>query len=792
MELKKISILLPMLATSGIYNASAQIQGNVVGTTGQPLAGVICVATQIGSKTATFQSVTDKDGEFYIKPKNLGYYSLTVSMMGFEALILDSIKYDGSINLLKVISLQQKNNRLQEIELNYEKPGSRQELDKLTIDVARSITATGGNVLDVLSRAPGVVVDQQNSAIKLRGKEGVLILINNRPTYLPQAELLQMLKGINNGLVSKVEVITNPSAEMDATGAGGVINITLKDGKGLGRNLSFGINTGYGRRGKLGGDFNFSDNYGRLGLTLSYSSNLNESKEDWRVYRTNYSNGELFTQKTITNRESDFWANTGTAAITYKVNDRLTLSANTQLFLKKWNMLALNSAVTSTNLNINQRDDEKDRWTNLLSGINANYSIDSKSNFQFGFDYLRYQNKNEHNYKTVYHPQDSVENIKIDKRTPINIKVFKVDYQNDLSDDLKIKFGIKGALSNFNNKVVDIDLQDKTKSSLVDLNGEDMLTENIYAAYSNLNYKITANLRLNAGLRYEYTSSLLLNSDNVQQYDRKYGNLFPNLSIESGIANGTAQLGYQRRIFRPSFVDLAPFVVFLDPYTYVTGNSNLRPTITDNYSLQYKWLNYLFSWEYSINKNAINSFQPVLNEKLNTLLLTPLNINNVKIYSFSISAPFKIYSWWDMTLGGNYFHHKADIANDLTGTLKVAQNSYRVNLLSTFKLPKDYTVELSGYCQNAFIVGITKREIPAELNIGASKKINDRCSVNVVANDVLKTNIWKEKNNLSNPFLELNRRNNFETRIVRVSFAYKLGSSKLKGREKLDEEQRVN
>lgn len=792
MQLNKISILLLALTTSGMYKASAQIQGNVVDNNNQPLAGAICVASQIGSNAAISQSVTDKNGGFYIKPQNDGYYRLSISMMGYQSYIIDSIKYDGTKSLLEVIKLLPKDNRLQEIEVSYQKPAFKQELDKLTIDVASSVTAAGGNVLEVLSRAPGVIVDQQNSAIKLRGKEGVLILINNRPTYLPQAELLQMLKGINNGLVSKVEVITNPSAEMDAAGAGGVINITLKDGKGLGRSLSFGINTGYGRKGKLGGDFNFSDNYGRLGLTLSYSSNLNESKEDWRVDRTNYTNGELFTQKTITNRESEFWANTGTAAITYKINDRLSLTANAQLFLKRWNMLALNSAVTSTDLNINQRDDEKDRWTNLLSGINANYSIDSKSNLQLGFDYLHYLNQNEHNYKTAYYPLDSVENIKIDKRTPINIKVFKADYQNDLKDNLKLKVGIKTALSDFNNKVVDIDLQDESKSSLVDLNGEDMLNENIYAAYANLNYEINASLRLNAGMRYEHTSSLLLNSDKVQQYDRKYGNLFPNLSIETEVANGTAQLGYQRRIFRPSFVDLAPFVVFLDPYTYVTGNSNLNPTITDNFSLQYKVSNYLFSGEYSVNKDAINSFQPVLNEKLNTLLLTPININNVKIYSFSVSAPFKIYRWWDMTVSGNYFHHRADIANDLTGPLKMAQNSYRVNLLNTFKLPKDFTIELSGYYQNAFIVGITKREIPAEVNIGISKKINNKCSVNVVATDIFKTNIWKEKNNLSNPFLVLNRRNNFETRIVRISFSYKLGLGKLKGREKLEEEQRVN
>ncbi|UZJ63188.1 TonB-dependent receptor [Sphingobacterium sp. KU25419] len=783
MNSKTISILLFILSTAGLNKLSAQIKGRVIESNGIPLNGVNCKLSVTEKDSIIQQSVTNENGLLSLTPPNKGYYVLTLSMIGYNTKKIDSIQYNGQVITLDPILLSSMDNRIQEIEINHERPTSRQDLDKLTIDVSKSIAASGGNVLDILSRAPGVVLDQQNSTIKLRGKEGVLILINNRQTYLPQAELLQMLKGINNGIVSKIDVITSPSADMDASGAGGVINITLKEGKGLGKNISFGINSGYGRKGKLGGDFNFSNNYGRLGFTVSYSSNFNETREDWQVDRTNYFESNLFSQKTKTNREASYLANTGTVAVNYTFNDRLTLSSNMQLFLKHWDMLAKNTAVASTGININQIDDEKDRWTNLLSGLNAKYIIDSKSNFQIGIDYLRYQNKNQHTYNSVYFSKDikdSVENIKIDKRTPINIKVFKADYENNLNNNLILSAGIKGALSSFKNTVVDKDIDNNKESSLVDLNGEDVLRENIYAIYSNLKYQINQHIKLNAGMRYEYTTSNLLDNNNVYKFDKKYGNLFPNLSIESKIGTGVAQLGYQRRILRPSFVDLAPFVVFLDPYTYVTGNSQLNPTITDNYSLQYKLSNYLLSLEYSKNKNAINSFQPILDDKLNTLLLTPINIDNVKTYNFSISVPLKPYRWWELMFSGNLFHHKASIDNDLSGILKIQQNSYRINMQNTFKLPKNYALELSGYYQNTFIVGITKREIPAEVNFGISKKINERSSINVVANDIFKTNIWKEKNDFSNPFLVLNRRNNFETRIIRVSLRTKLVLQKRK------------
>lgn len=620
-------------------------------------------------------------------------------------------------------------------------------------------------------------------------------MINGKQTYLPISEVVQMLKGVGTGVVSKIELINNPSSDMDATGSAGVINVILKKGSNLGQSFSYDVNGGYGRGGKFGGDLNYTNQFGRLSLTASYSGMYNNSKEEWKVNRRNDYHDSVFEVNTTTDRHPINITNSGSLRLDYPVNDRLSFGANVQAYFKHWNMDADNNTNVSDGLVIHQTDREHDRWYDILSGVDSRYQINPNSLITVNADYLSYVNNNQHVYNNEYSGSGATktELINTDKHTPIHITVFKTDYNNKASDSFTFKGGLKTAISSFTNNVAENNLDDPNNSLLVDLTGKDFLNENIYAAYSSAQYRLSSKISLDGGLRYEYTTSTLKDQNNLSLFDRKYGNLFPSVTAKYEINNeNTLQLGYNRRISRPSFVDIAPFIVFLDPNTYVTGNVELKPTLTDNYSVSYKLDDYFFSLEYSNNTNSISTFQPVLNVNSNTLLLTPRNIDHFKVVSFTANAPYEVSTWWKFIVSGTYSYQMVNTIYAYNERVNFSRNTVRLNITNNLTLPKGLSIELSGYVQSPFIVGITTRKIPGEVNFGLMKKLTERSSLSFVANDIFKTNIWTETNQLSTGNFSLHRNNNFETRVFRLSYAYKIGTTNHKARERVDEEKRVN
>lgn len=780
------------------YLSFSQIRGTIKDTSGNNLSNVICILTNVVNPRSEFKKTSDQNGDFAFTNVVKGIYSLKLSLIGFKTEKIDSLIVNSiqvPINL-DVIILHEERRQLNEVTVQYKQPALQQKMDKTIVNVGETISANGGSVLDVIERAPGIAVDRQNNNISMRGKEGVQIMINGKPTYLPVSEVVQMLKGIGTGVVSKVELISNPSSDLDASGNAGVINIILKKGSSLGKSFSYDLNGGYGRRGKLGGDINYTNQFGRLNIAASYSIIYNQMKEQWQVNRINTFHDTLFTNNTITNRSPTNLTNSGNIRLDLPVNDRLSLGANVQFYTKRWNMNADNNTISNNNQSIQQTDNERDRWLNILSGVDAKYLFNPHNYVTANADYLSYVNNNKHLYDNDYFSSGNLlrtETIATDKHTPIAIKVFKVDYNYTSNSKFTFKMGVKAALSSFTNDVNETNLNNLNNALIVNLDGKDFLNENIFAVYSTLQYAISKKVNLDGGLRYEYTSSNLTDQNNNSLFDRKYGNLFPSITAKYEInADNTLQLGYNKRIFRPSFTDIAPFIVFLDPYTYVTGNEELKPTKTDNYSLSYKLLDYFFSLEFSNNTNSISTFQPVLNTEINTLLLTPKNIDNLKVISFTANAPFELNAWWKLLASGTYFYQKIRTSYAYNEQLNLSKNAVRLNITNNFTLPEGISIELSGYIQSPFIVGITTRSIPREVNLGLLKKIDERSNISLVINDVFKTNIWTETNKLSVADFELHRMNNFETQIVRVAYTYKFGVSKQKQREKIDEEKRVN
>src|SRR6185295_13060638 len=147
---------------------------------------------------------------------------------------------------LQNIQLEEEVVDLQQVNLQSRRPLIEQKIDRLVINVKNSITSAGSTALDVLERSPGVIVNRQANSISMSGKEGVMVMINGKISYMPVTALIDMLAGMNAGNIDRIELITTPPSSLDAQGNAGYINIVLSNNPDFGINGSFSATMGYG------------------------------------------------------------------------------------------------------------------------------------------------------------------------------------------------------------------------------------------------------------------------------------------------------------------------------------------------------------------------------------------------------------------------------------------------------------------------------------------------------------------------------------------------------------------
>src|SRR5690606_34592262 len=161
--------------------------------------------------------------------------------------------------------------------------------------------------------------------------------------------------------------------------------------------------------------------------------------------------------------------------------------------------------------------------------------------------------------------------------------------------------------------------------------------------------ELDTNTTINAGIRYEHTKTYLETLEEGKVVDRNYGNLFPSLFFSRRFnENKMVQLSYGRRITRPTFNQMAPWVSFFDPYTFFAGNVNIQPTFTHNIKGDYSYKSFLISLQYSQDKNVIMRFQPQIDPETNTLVFVSDNIDRRNTLAATFTIPLQIAPWWEM------------------------------------------------------------------------------------------------------------------------------------------------
>ncbi len=430
-------------------------------------------------------------------------------------------------------------------------------------------------------------------------------------------------------------------------------------------------------------------------------------------------------------------------------------------------------------------NDEINHWKHWMGNINLQHIIKSGEEITFNADYLFYDDNNPNNYLNQYYNKNSqllqTENTRSGKKTVINILPVQIDYKKKLSSKTILETGVKRVASKFSNDVSVQELIQNTWKSDSSLTALYSLKETISAAYASMNIEANKKTRIKVGLRYEYITSNLGTETQKNIVDRKYGKLFPTFYLSHKLNdNNSVNFSYNRRINRPAFTDLAPFTIFLDPYTYVTGNSALQPAIADAVKIDYLLKRYIFSLSYTYESNTIARFQSEVDVNNNKQIVTTRNLKIAQNINASFSLPMSITKWWfsQINLNNTWLKIKTDY-NKTPITLTTL--NYNISGFQSFTLPKNFGIELSGFYQSKGLFGASVRQPFGQLNAGLQKKfIQSKSSLKLGVDDFFSSVNWRFRFDLPEENFYTFNRYQLSRRIFKLTYSKSFGNKLLK------------
>jgi len=473
----------------------------------------------------------------------------------------------------------------------------------------------------------------------------------------------------------------------------------------------------------------------------------------------------------------------------YEINKKTIIGAFISGYDNRFTNHSNNTTVIKTNQKLDSSltivNDEINSWSNLSANINLqhNYTAGEKIAINANYDY--YNNNNPNKYVNSFY--DKQGNFLADqyllssKKTPISVWVATIDYSKKLSAKVNFDAGVKSTLSRFKN-IVEIDtLINNILYNNKSLSAKYDLRENINAAYAALSISANEKTSMKVGLRYEYTVSNLGSQLQKNIVDRQYGNLFPSIFLSRTInEKNAANLSYSRRITRPTFNDMAPFLVFIDPYTFFSGNPALQPSIADVIGASYIFKKKILSVSYTYEANPITNFSPTIDSVTNIQTLAADNQHYKKTFSVSLSLPFTINKWWSMqnNLSAVWQNLNAIIYKSF---VEIKQQNFSISSTQSFTLPKNLSLELSGNYNSKGLFGIYKVEPYGALNVGIQKKlVKQRSTLRFNGFNILNTMIFKPAVNLPEQNLVASGRLIFSYPAFRLTFSHNFGSDKVK------------
>lgn len=730
----KLSPLLALLflGTISFGQTTYDISGQISDNNNEAIAFANVLLMKASDSTFVKGAVTDEGGAFILEGIPSGTYYVEGSVVGFQS--ARSSEFALNANYTVPVIVMTEGEALGEVVVQAKKPLFTQKVDRLVINVENSIVSSGGTALEVLERSPGVVVNRQNNAISVVGKDGVVVMINGKTSYVPASSLVQLLDGMSADNIESIELITTPPANFDAEGNAGFINIVLKKNADLGLNGSYSLSLGYGKGLVSNDNINFNYRKNKFNLFGSYSYLADQRDQLFKTSREYREDGELLSTTSRTDREPNQQNHGVRLGMDYQISEKTIVGTIITAFDNKWEMDAFNQSFDAVNGMPTSFVELDNYEINQLRHFGANFNI--KHDFtedeflSMDVDYLFYKFNNPTDYTNTFFDENMMflrtELLQSRKETPLSTWVGKIDYNNKIDDKIKIEAGAKATKNDFEN---DVSVADEIDGMFVfdpTLTNFSVLDETILAAYASADYTIDDKTSAKAGLRYEYTDSKLDVNTQGRVVDRQFGKLFPSIFLSrSWTENLSMNLSYSRRITRPTFNDLAPFVIFFEPNTFLSGNAGLQPAISNTYKYDITFKSYFLSFQYTDEDSSIANFQERIDPETGRLIFEAANLDYTRTFSIIAGIPVKLTKWWRTQNNLTYVRQKVR-SFYLGEPIEQELGIFSANSTHSFKITDSFSAELSGFYNGPGFFGNARYDEFYAINFGLQNKFSDK------------------------------------------------------------------
>lgn len=675
-------------------------------------------------------------------------------------------------------------NILEEVIITQKKTLYTQKSDRMIFNVESSIVSEGGNAIDALSRAPGVVISQDGE-ISIRGQQGVGVMINGKLTQLSQKELANYLKSTTSSNIKQIEVITNPSSKYDATGKAGIINIVLKKSNSSGLKGTVFSSYGRGRKNRTNSGLDLSYNKDKFSVFGNYSYTFRGEEERKKFEQIQYkdnSRKEIATknhQYSIT--DEPLTSNNFKIGTQYEVSSKTNLEVSLDAKIGRYQNIADGRNTLLNEFNQLQFDaltdnDSKERWYDYTYAFSGTHKFDTNGkNMSFDLEYEtskfrsnQFQSAQNLNTSTAIDINDRRGYI------PSQLKVFtgKLDFTNPLQERKTLEWGFKTSIKhNDNPSVYEYYQNDEW---IIDPNSSNHFEykEQIYAAYANYKYQ-TENFNIQAGLRTEYTA-IDINQKTLNENHRDdYLKWFPSVSMKYELNSDHAlHTSYSKRINRPSQFDLNPFRFYDDSFNYSQGNPNLVPEITHAAEIGYAWKSaFMASLYFSTTKDVFTEIYSY-NPENNITVITQVNMNKSYNYGVNITNTTDIYKWWAVNTLFNIFENRYKVDIPSTNSIDPIV-TFNLNAQNSFSISDSWKAEANAQYQSQSNLGIYKRDAFFDFSVGVSKQIlANKGSIKFNITDIFNTNKYHINSTVGETYI--NKRYNLDSRVATLSFTYRI------------------
>ena len=793
-------ILFSLLVVLTGYIVSAQrITGIVKDDQGKSLSGANVTLQRAKDSSIAKIAATNASGQYNFISVQPGKYFVGTTYVSYKKKNseLFEVNGNGEIKVPDFI-LEKAGTDLQDVTVTSKKPMVEVRADRTILNVEGTINSTGNDALELLRKAPGVLLDKDDN-ISLAGKNGVKIYVDNKPTPLSGADLAAYLKNVQSSEIESIEIITNPSAKYDAAGNAGIINIRLKKNKSFGTNGSVNLGYGVAINSRYNSGLALNHRNKKINVFGNFNYNRNRNQNIFKLYREQLDT--IFSQ--VNNGFSRNESRGFKAGLDYFINNKHTLGIlingnmgdNNNRTNSKTPIVYKPTGVTNRILTANNSSDA-DR-DNANFNLNYRYADAAGHELNVDADYGLFRIKTDQMQPNIYYTPDMSTELSRSiynfiSPSDIDIYSLKSDYEQKYKGG-KLGFGFKASLVNTSNNFGRYNVTGSTKQLDIDRSNQFDYSENINAVYLNYNKAYPKKgFMFQAGLRVENTNnngdSYALKSDGSVNYstkttiERNYTGLFPSASVTFN-KNPMKQwsISYSRRIDRPAYQDLNPFEFKLDEYTFQKGNTALRPQYTNSVSITniYK---YKLTTAVTYSHVADVFTQIVDTLEKTKAFLTKKNLATQNIVSLNISYPFTYKDYSFITNANAYYsHYVADFGggNRVVDLDVFSYNFFMQNSLK-FGKKKNWTAELSGfYNAPSLWQGTFKSKAIYGVDAGVQRTLfSGKGTLKVAVSDIFHTQKFQGTSNFAGQFLRVS--GSGESRQFKVNFTYRFGNNQVK------------